>query len=445
MPDRPNILLILTDQQATDTLSLGNPHAPLHTPHLDALAARSLRCERAYCANPLCVPSRTSMFTGLHPHQTGVTSNDESGAPPDLRCASTAFPEHGYATAYFGKWHIPVPLSDPARSGFTTAANNQNNTADIRLVDHALPWLGQPRDHPFFAVASFNNPHNICEWARGARGLHLPDGSVPEPASLDACPPRRANHLPAVDEPEAVTLLRRAYHANPMFPVGTFDEAQWRRYRFAYHRMVELIDLHVGRLLAGLAHLGLAESTAVVFASDHGDCQGAHGWNQKTVLDDEAARVPFLLAWPGRIQPGVSHRLIQTGIDLLPTLFDIAGIPVPATLPGRSALSHAPRDQIVVENHACQGAAIDGTIPAIHGRMLRTHRHKYCCYDHGSHREALFDLETDPGETTNLARQPAFAAVLDDHRRRLAAHAAATHDPFPLPPGSNATQAVKNL
>jgi arylsulfatase A-like enzyme len=427
---RPNILLILTDQQSGEALSLGDPTSPLRTPHLDALAARGLRFDRAYCSNPLCVPSRTSMFTGTYSHRNGISSNQDKPTDENLCCAGTAFRDAGYDTAYFGKWHIPIPLEVPERSGFDTISNNQNNGTDLRLVDHAIPWLGQKRDKPFFCVASFNNPHNICEWARGTRGLELPDGSPPEPPSVEACPPLRANHQPPEDEPEAMILLRRSFHASPIFPVGDFDGAQWRQYQFAYHRMVELVDGHVGRLLSGLRHMGLENDTVVVFLSDHGDNQGAHRFNQKTMFYEESARVPCMIAWPGHIEPGISRRLVNTGPDLMPTLFACAGIETVDALDGESFLSDRPREQIVVENFALQGAEIDGVKPEIRGRMLRTDRYKYCCHAYGEHRESLVDLESDPGEMRNLARDSAHRDVLLEHRRRLREHCRATKDPF---------------
>jgi len=427
----PNILLILTDQQSGEALSLGAPDSPVLTPHIDALAARGVRFDRAYCANPLCVPSRTSMFTGLYPHDNGISSNGKDETLREgARCLATAFRDAGYDTAYFGKWHSPIPLKEPEHSGFGTTANNQHNGADPRLVDHAIPWLNQKRDKPFFCVASFNNPHNICEWARGARGLEQADGSLPEPPSVEGCPPLRANHQPPEDEPEAMSLLRRSYHASPSFPVGDFDEGQWRRYQFAYHRMVELIDGHIGRLLSGLRHMGLEKDTVVVFLSDHGDSQGAHRFNQKTMFYEESARVPCIISWPDRIEPGVSQRLINTGLDLMPTLFAYAGIETPADLQGESFLSERPREQIVVENFVRQGAVIDGVKPEIRGRMLRTDRYKYCCHAYGEHRESLVDLENDPGEMRNLARDPDHHEVLVAHRQRLATHCRMTQDPF---------------
>jgi len=372
------------------------------------------------------------MFCGLYPHQSGIESNAKDESPREgLDCASTAFREHGYETAYFGKWHVPLDLKDPAVSGFDHLANLKHNGADLRLVDHALPWLATNREQPFFAVASFNNPHNICEWARGARGLELPDGSVPEPASLTACPPLRGNHQPPADETEALALLRRSYQASATFPVGDFDHAAWRRYQFAYHRMVELVDWQIGRLYSALRQMGLLENTVVVFCSDHGDCQGAHRWNQKTTLYEESVRVPCVVSWPGTIETGVHSELVQTGIDLMPTLLSVASIEVPHGLPGRNILDHdsAP-EQVVSETRFVQGAPIDGITPDVRGRMLLTDRYKYCCYDHEDHRESLVDLTTDPGEMVNLARMSEFASVLESMRERLLTHCRKTNDPF---------------
>lgn len=431
--DRPNILLIITDQQSGEALSLGDADAPLQTPNLDALCASGLRFDRAYCATPICVPSRTSMFTGTYPHVNGILSNGKDETlSPEAPCAAIGLRDAGYDTAYFGKWHIPIDLHDPAVSGFDHVANVMHNGADIRLVDHALPWLAQERDRPFFAVASFNNPHNICEWARGKRGLDLPDGSLPEPPSAEACPPLRANHEPPEDETEALSILRRAYQASPTFPVGDFSDDDWRRYQFAYHRMVELIDQHVGRLLDGLDKMGLRENTVVVFCSDHGDCQGAHRWNQKTTFHEESARVPFVISQPGTIAPRVSQTFVQTGIDLMPTIFAQAGLAKSAHFPGVDLLTAPPREYIVSETFFRQGAAVDAIRPEIRGRMVRTDRFKYCVYEYGSHRESLVDLENDPGEMVNLARNPAYAELLAACRKQLAAWAKDHCDRFPV-------------
>jgi len=424
MPGRPNILLIITDQQSADAMSCAQGDRYLRTPHMDSLAARGMRFTRAYAANPICVPSRTAMLTGRYPHETGVQDNDR--VPFNVRAfptAGTLFRQAGYDTGYVGKWHLLISGKDPKLSGFDFAVNLKNNGADATTPSAVAEFLGRKRDRPFLLVASFVNPHNICEWARGDK---LPDGPVGTPPPPQECPPGPASLAPSADEPDAIEFARRSYQANAQFPVGGFDVAKWRQYRWAYYRMIEQTDALIGRVLATLAASGHVRDTLVVLTSDHGDCQGAHGWSQKTVFYDESCRVPFIVSPPQVKHSGTSDRLVQTGIDLLPTLCDFAGIAPPAELPGLSqrpaaegAITLDPRRYIVASNHLVQGAPLAGIAMTPAGRMLRSARYKYCVYDQGKRRESLIDMEKDPCELVNLAADPAAAAVLDEHRAML--------------------------
>jgi arylsulfatase A-like enzyme len=219
-----------------------------------------------------------------------------------------------------------------------------------------------------------------------------------------------------------------------MFPVGNFDAKKWREYLWAYYRLIEKADAQIGVVLRALRETGLEENTLVVFTADHGDCQGSHGWNQKTILFEEAARVPFILSWKGVTKPGTARRLVNTGIDLIPTLCDYAGLSVPQQLPGLSLKNPNvdPRKYVVVSDLLAQGAAVDGRIPMPTGRMVRSQQYKYCVYSEGKQRESLVDLEKDPGEMTNLAGEPRFRKVLLEHRAMLAEWCAKTRDTFPL-------------
>lgn len=421
---RPNILVIMTDQQSADAMShrLGDRY--LRTPHMDSIAKRGVSFIRAYSANPICIPSRTSMLTGRYPHETGVLSNDRVPFNPDAwPTIGTLFKAAGYATGYVGKWHLPYPITNPA-SGFEYTANIRNNGADAGMRAAAEPFLMRRHDRPFLFFASFNNPHNICEWPRGQK---LPDGEIGDPPPFEECPPAPSNLAPQSGEPDALAETRRSYHANPQFPVGDFDASRWRQYRWAYYRMLEIVDARIGELLELLETGGHAKNTVIVFTSDHGDCQGAHGWNQKTVFYEESVRVPFIIAAPGAPAAGRdSSILVQTGIDLLPTLCDFAAIPVPTGLDGMShrAVSEgragsSSRDFVVSSNFLTQGSPLPGGKPMPSGRMLRSERYKYCVYDTGVRRESLVDLEADPGEMANLAADPAYAAILDRHRATL--------------------------
>jgi choline-sulfatase len=431
---RPNVLLILTDQQSADAMSCAQGDRYLRTPNIDRLAARGIRFTRAYVANPICVPSRTAFFTGRYPHETGVQDNDRHPVDPKkFPSLGRHFRQAGYATGYVGKWHVPIAISEPDAGGFDYTANLKNNGGDKDTPPAVAAFLERKPQKPFFLVASFVNPHNICEWARGQK---LPDGDIGPPPAPEDCPPAPANLAAPADEPDIVALARRAYHANPQFPVGDFDAAKWRQYRWAYYRMVEKVDAGIGRVLNSLEASGQADHTLIVLTADHGDCQGAHGWNQKTAFNDESARVPFIVCPPGRKSAGTSDLLVQTGIDLFPTLCDYAAIQAPSGLPGmsirasiegRPATSNA-RSFIVVSNHFVQGMPILGIKPTPAGRMLRTERYKYCVYDQGERRESLIDMTRDPGEQQNLANDQAFAPVLAKHRRLIAEWSRTTGD-----------------
>lgn len=422
-PPRRNVLLIITDQQFADAMScrIGKEH--IHAPAMDSLAAGGILFSRAYCANPVCVPSRAAMFTGRYPAETGVLSHvvkklDHRRFP----CMGILFRNAGYDTGYVGKWYVPIPINVPGASGFEFVENIRCNGADPRMLPSVVKFLKQKRSKPFLLVASFNNPHNICEWARGKRGKRLPDGHVGTPPAVDKCPPLRANHLPPKNETDIMALLRRSYQASRTFPVGAFGERQWREYIWAYYRMIESVDRRIGKLLNVLRETGQENKTVIVFTSDHGDCQGAHGWNQKTVFYDESARVPLIIAPLGHNSPKVSDRLVNTGVDLLPTLCDYAGIPTPKGLSGLSLKTldrKAWREYVVYQNQLLQGARVDGRTPRPSGRMVRSDRFKYCLYGEGRRRESLVDMKADPGEMVNQAGNPEFRDVLRKHRAFL--------------------------
>jgi len=232
-----------------------------------------------------------------------------------------------------------------------------------------------------------------------------------------------------------MTVMRQSYHATPVFPVGNFDVEQWRQLRWAYYRLIEKSDAEIGKVLAALRQAGLEENTVVVFTSDHGECAGAHGFNQKTVFYEESARVPLIVSFKGHTHSGTSDRLVNTGLDILPTVLDFAGIPQPKKLTGRSLRSLALgkpvtawRNYIVAENNMVQGGAVGDLLPTTEGRMVRSEQYKYCVYSYGQQRESLVDLEKDPGETVDLATDPASHEILLKHRDLLREFARENHD-----------------
>ncbi len=427
---RPNILLIMTDQLSADAMSWVIGKKYLNTPVMDEIASKGTVFTHAYAANPLCVPCRTSIFTGLYPHQTKVQTNSDISEPlaGKIKNMGTIFKEGGYDTGYIGKWHIAFPAKDSAAHGFEFMRDIKNVGADNDIPAGAEEFLKIKREKPFLLVTSFVNPHNICEWPRDQE---LPDGEVVTPPAAEECPPVIANHAHMENEPDLLMLMKKSFQSNKLFPVGDFDEKKWRQYRWVYYRLIEKVDALIGKVIQSLRDAGQYDNTVVVFMSDHGDMQGAHGWSQKTVFFEESTRVPFIISEPGKRVKAVNDNLVNTGIDILPTLCGFAGIPLSQTYPGANVeKTEKGREYIVVENKMIQGEPVDGVKPEPSGRMVRSKKYKYCTFDLGANNEILIDLEADPGEMVNLAGKPEYKTVLEQHRHYLAEWGKKTNDPF---------------
>ena len=429
---KPNVVFIIVDQLLADAMSCRMGAQYLHTPAMDGLAKSGQSFTRAYSANPLCMPSRNSMFTGRYPHETKVTQN----ARVKLDSAEFVnlgdyFSQAGYRTAYFGKRHLCFNVD---KSFQVAGSEPTKENHDIQTLAAATDFISKKPEQPFLLVVSFINPHNVCELARGE---NLPEGAIAEAPAPELCPPAPANLAPQLNEPDTITIMRKAYQASPLFPVGNFTQNNWRQLRWGYYRLIEKVDAQIGNLLAALHSAGLDNNTVIVFTSDHGECAGAHSFNQKTVLYEESARVPLIISYLGHTKSGTCDKLVNTGTDLLPTMMDFAGLPVPGKLTGRSlrplALGEAVtgwRDYVVVENDMEQGRSTGDYEAVAQGRMIRTERYKYCVYDHGQHRESLVDLQADPGETRNLADNSEYHKILLEHRALLASFAKENHDPL---------------
>lgn len=411
MPKRPNILLILTDQQAAGTLSCAGL-TDIATPAIDNLARSGLRFENAYCTQPLCAPSRASLITGRHSHTVGVSDIGHS-IDPQFREEELGrlFSAAGYDCGYAGKWHVPdaqsensITLSPDTDHGFDIVSNS---TSDQDTVEASVEFLKQDHTDPFLLVSSFFNPHDICDWARGQ---NLPQGEV-DSAPPEDCPDLPKNFHPSTFEPSVIE------EARSQSDMAAATEAEWRQYRHAYFRMIERVDDGVNRILSTLIDEHLADETLVVFTSDHGDGMGAHQWNQKGVLYEESISVPLIVSPPGGTGNAiVDNRLVSMNLDMLPTLCDYAGITPPADLPGRSL-----RPLIAGESpESWREQIISQTRHPDDGRMVRTSRFKYIVYGEGRQtREQLFDMQDDPGEMVNLAVNTSYKQVREDHRKRL--------------------------
>ena len=317
----------------------------------------------------------------------------------------------GYRCGHAGKWHA-TRASAEAADGFEWL----RDFGDEGLVEGVAEFLAEQaeQDRPFFLVASFDDPHTICEVARNQPSYY---GELPTP-ELASAPNLPPNFGSQPFEPEALRTEQAAGSA--MYGTAAYTPEDWRLYRQAYAHLVERADARVGSLLTELEHAGFAKDTLVIFTSDHGDGDAAHAWNQKTALFEETIRVPLIVRWPGRVASGSQEPgLISVGLDLLPTLCEAAGIRVPEHLPGRSLLDvlrggAGARDHVVVETGFGSGAR-----PTTSGRALVGERYKYVVYSWGRYREQLFDLVEDPGEMVNLAVEARHSELLEQQRRTL--------------------------
>ena len=441
---RPNILIILTDQQSHSLLSCaGTPW--ISTPHLDRLAAGGVRFSRAYCSNPVCAPSRFSLFTGRMPSEIGMIGNGGANLHPftpahDRNGLGHCLRDAGYATWYGGKANWPIGLT-AERLGFTPFCGDERE----RLAVEAADLIHGQQGGLWAAVVSFINPHDVCfhairafapegspdrsmvqratrELASLDTALSLPPVADSDAFARDCLPPLPANWDIQQDEPE---MIEKVLALRP-FKVGArrqWGEHEWRQHRWAYARLMERVDRNIGVVLDALDASGQAENTLVILTSDHGDHDGSHRLEHKTFFYEEAARVPWLMRLPGRIPAGgvEDHCLVATGLDLMATCCDYAGRPMPDFCRGMSVRG-------AVEG--CPEAAVR---QAVYGenlvsRMIVTDRWKYVRYAEGLNAEQLYDLACDPGETRNHALIPANAPTLADLRSRLdaeeSAHAA---------------------
>ncbi len=357
------------------------------------------------------------------------------------------FRQAGYRPFYSGKLHLgPRPLKGIQQlggmQGFEFLCDEYpqgvppqlGSDTDPIWAEHAAEFLHNqsPQEtganEPFLLVASLHNPHDICYWVM--EWHHIVD--IAPDSDL---PPLPSNFQPIADEPEFVELCRHRTEYGPeMSWTHDWGETEWRRYLYAYDRLTERVDQQIGRLLDALEESGLASNTLVVLTSDHGEGVAAHKWVTKLMLWEEVVRVPFVMRLPGSVpQDRIDRTHLVSGLDLLPTLCDYADIALPSGLHGQSL-------RPVIEDPALPGrASVVTELQAFmdddtkKGRMLRTARYKYIAFSYGQRPEMLFDLETDPGETKNLAYDAAYQEVLSKHRQLLENEVERTEDPFVIP------------
>ena len=494
--DPPNVLFIIVDDLNTALGSYiesgSRPHyATANTPNLDRLAAEGIRFENAFVQNPLCNPSRASLLSGLRPntvdvHTTGTWPRHKVG--DELRMLPEHFHDHGYFTGRVGKvghnsfehavswdeskfalsrdpaqlFHTPgyLPgddLSEVRDNTWKEGSENGMSRQDIfagssRTLSLPLTWratresspmtpdgttatriiqlMAENRDKPFFLAAGLHKPHQ--PWVGPVEFFDQ------HPVENIVLPPISASDRSDSPAPSTLVLEDDAAHS----------ELQKKQAIAAYHAMVTMADHHVGRMLKGLEDLGLADSTIVVFTSDHGFQLNEHGglW-RKQFQFDESIRVPLIVRLPvGRGAGSVSEGIVEL-VDLYPTLIDLASLPDPAhDLEGSSfvPLLDAPdspwKSAAFSQSRRMVGSGSTNS-PLINeegydGQTIRTARYRYTQWTPlDGERDILvelYDLEQDPMEYNNLKDDPAHADLVAELSARLA-----TGWPGELPPSSD--------
>jgi choline-sulfatase len=241
---------------------------------------------------------------------------------------------------------------------------------------------------------------------------------VPE----SALPPLPANFARDEAEPEFIQRCRRreVYGPENTFTRG-WDALRWRRYLYGYYRMTERVDRAVGIVLDSLKARGLEQNTVVVLTADHGEGTAAHGWVVKLMTWQEVVSVPLVWRWPGRIRAArVEQEAMASGVDVMPTLCELAGVVLPRPVHGASLARRLTGRGGAVRREQFVQLAPDPKEPGLQGRAVRSERYKYVCFSWGERPEMFFDLERDPGETRNLAGDRGARRELERHREMLA-------------------------
>lgn len=415
-----NIIFIMTDQQTADAMSnRGNPY--LHTPGMDILAADGLTFTNAYCSYPLSGPSRASLFTGMMPAEINVRDNDDPIIAEEIpNSLGFMMSNAGYESLYAGKWHVPTINIPDGEFGFKKVCDMY----DPDLVEHVKPELKKKRKKPLFLVASFLDPHQICEYARSQQ-LHYGPLIIPEDAVL---PPLPDNFNAVDDLPEAIKL-----HKNQMirlYPTRNYSSLDWQKYLYAYYRLVEQVDKHIYDLIMELKKHNLYDNSLIVFTSDHGEGVAAHQWNQKRALFEETINIPLIVKMPKghKAVPAGSETtaLTNIGTDIYATFLDFAQVPLPENRHGKSMRKVLMGEEDKLHDRIFIETLLDGVDirawAVIQGDM------KYVCYRMFKDKEQLFDLKTDKGETKNLVNDPNYQEIRQELRQHMLSYAQRAND-----------------
>jgi iduronate 2-sulfatase len=405
-----NVLFIAVDDLNTAIGCYG--HRMVKTPNIDRLATRGVRFERAYCQYPLCNPSRTSLLSGRRPDTTRVFLD---GAPareflPGVDFLPEYFRRFGYFTAHVGKiggacrWDVSIKSGHSEKEGgklkieWRATKTKDEEEPDGKTAREAVRLLEQNKGKAFFLAVGFGRPH-------------LP--FVAPQKYFDLYPP------------DKVMLPKEPADVRKNVPAIAFDrhkekltEAEARNATAAYYACVSFMDAQLGVLLDAMDRLELWDNTVVIFWSDHGFHLGEHGglW-RKAKLFEECARVPLIVAAPGKQKGATSPRLAEL-VDLYPTLTQLCGLPTPKGMEGTSLvpLLEDPRQPW---KKAAFIQVAHGRNHDVMGRSVRTERYRYTEWADDKEGVELYDHASDPREYINLAMDRKHAETIAELKQLL--------------------------
>ena len=435
---QPNILIVTCDQLSQQAVGVyGNRH--VKTPNIDELASSGMRFSQAYTSCPLCQPARASLWTGRFPHQTGVDSNGMNYPVPTVSkhtpTLGQIFSDAGYEAVNFGKRHDAgslrgFELTDIEEEEIDAPDAwpvNYDSKQDVPTTRKVVEFLSREQNRPFIAIASLNNPHNICGWVGAFSGPHqdlpLPEGELPPlPLNFEI--------RDMENRPLPVQYLCCSHRR--LQQASSWSEDNYRHYLAAYYHYTSMVDSQIGEIMAALQSTPEANNTIVVFLADHGDSMAAHRMVTKQVsFYEETTRIPLIFAGMGMAGRGtLLKEPLVSSVDLLPTLCDLAGLRIPGRLPGRSLAGWLRgEDNARTSEYVVSEWQTEWGYTVSPGRMLRTRRFKYTYYLEGAGEE-LYDLERNPGETRNVVQDKGYRKELEHHRMLLKEHTRNTRDPF---------------
>lgn len=464
MSKQPNILIIYADQMRYDAMGCaGNP--VIKTANIDRLSAEGVHFEEAYTSYPICCPFRASVLTGKYAQGHGMIQN-HFPLRGDQGFLAEYLKDAGYQTGYVGKWHLeggPKPgfvprdrrfgfdhfvgfnrgheyqssiYYDDAGQAYHSARYEPDYQTD-QFLDFVSSAAGN--DAPFFGYLSYGPPHFPMDMPDYLRRIYKPE-EVPLPpgvpdADLQAMVQKYRNEVLCGDDPKSGHKSHAAHETKPKAEVET--EAEIREFIAEYYGMIHNIDWNLGRILNRLDALGIAEDTMVIFLSDHGDMCGQHGsfCGIKNQAYRAAMHVPLIIRYPGRFQPRSSEAMVDVGVDMMATLFDLVGIDMPAGSDSQSYLpvldgnSDEHRNAIWYQVFTQTGGN-PGEFAPFAERGIRTKDWLYM--RRKDHRALLFDERADPNEQNNLVEDPAYIKLMDEFDARIVSHMEATGDDWDM-------------